>query len=92
MATKIQEQEQREKLLSIEQTLRENIIPKLNDVKLTVNIIAEKEYITRSEVKEEYATKEDVTFIKRVVYGVIMAILLGFIGLGFAIIQNRLVQ
>lgn len=91
MATPKQEQEQRDKLLSIDQTLKEVVIPGISALDKKVTTIADRDYITEEKADRKYALKEDVTFIKRVVYGVIMAIILGFIGLGFAVIQSRVV-
>lgn len=88
MATQRQEQEQREKLLSIEQTIRENVIPTINDVKQTVNSIAEKEYITEAKADAKYADKKEMKIIKFVVYTGLSAVITGLVGLFFLIIQR----
>lgn len=85
---KQQDQEQRERVLSIDQTLREVVIPKLTSVSDTVNTIAEKQYLTRSEAKEEYAPKSDVKFIKWVVYTGLGAVITGVVGLFFLMVQR----
>jgi hypothetical protein len=91
MATQKQEQEQREKLLSIEQTIRENVIPTINDVKQTVNTIAQKEYITEEKADSKYADKKEMKIIKFVVYTGLSAVITGLVGLFFLIVQ-RLAQ
>lgn len=90
MATQIQEQEQREKLLSIDQTQREVILPKLKEIAETVIIIANKEYITRTEADQKYVLKTDFALIKRITYTALAAIVTGVVGFVFLVIQSNL--
>jgi hypothetical protein len=95
--TQKQDQELREKVLSIEQTQNQVLLPKITGIEENVQRLVDRDYLTKSDARSTYASKEDLeilasktAFTTKIVYAVISSLVLGIIALGFSFLQGRL--
>lgn len=89
-STAKQDQELRDKVNSIDQSLREVIKPTLEGVAKNIEDLSGRGFITEEKADKKYATKEQIKRMEILFWGIVSAILLGIVNFVFKLLEKQL--